>query len=74
VIIVSAATPNVSPMLVEQLADGGRLVAPVGSLRSQQLSLIYRQNGQISIQHLDPCQFVPLVGKGGWHHQQDAGN
>ena len=68
-IIVSAATPNVSPVLVEQLAETGRLVAPVGSLRSQQISVVCRQNGQITIHRLDPCQFVPLVGKGGWQDQ-----
>jgi len=66
VIIVSAGTPSVSPVLLGQLAEGGRLVAPVGNLRYQELVLLSKQDGQIATRHLDPCQFVPLVGKGGW--------
>ncbi len=66
VIIVSAGTPSVSPVLLSQLADGGRLVVPVGNLRYQELLLLSKQGGQITTHRLDPCQFVPLVGKGGW--------
>ena len=66
VIIVSAGTPSVSPVLLAQLADGGRLVAPVGNLRQQELLLLCQHGGQITTRRLDPCQFVPLVGKGGW--------
>src|SRR5208282_5650122 len=66
VIIVSAGTPSVSPVLLGQLGEGGRLVAPVGNLRYQELVLLCKQDGQITTRHLDPCQFVPLVGKGGW--------
>ena len=66
VIIVSAGTPSVSPVLLGQLAEGGRLVAPVGNLRQQELLLLCRHGGQITTRRLDPCQFVPLVGKGGW--------
>jgi len=66
VIIVSAGTPNVSLVLLGQLAEGGRLVAPVGNLRQQELLLLCQHGGQITTRHLDPCQFVPLVGKGGW--------
>jgi protein-L-isoaspartate(D-aspartate) O-methyltransferase len=70
VIIVSAGTPSVSPVLLGQLAEGGRLIAPVGSLRHQELMLLSKQGGQITTQHLDPCQFVPLVGKGGWQEKE----
>jgi protein-L-isoaspartate(D-aspartate) O-methyltransferase len=66
VVIVSAATPHLSPILLGQLAEGGRLVAPVGNMRYQELLLLSKQGGQITTQHLDPCQFVPLYGKGGW--------
>ena len=66
VVIVSAATPSLSPVLLGQLAEGGRLVAPVGNMRYQELLLLSKQGGQITTQHLDPCQFVPLIGKGGW--------
>ena len=66
VIIVTAAAPAVPPALLEQLADEGRLVIPVGDLRQQDLLLIHKQAGQVKTRVLDPCQFVPLVGKAGW--------
>lgn len=66
VVIVSAATPSVSPVLLSQLAEGARLVAPVGNLHRQELLLLCRQAGQMSTRLLGPCQFVPLIGKGGW--------
>ena len=65
-IIVSAGTPSVSPKLLDQLAEGGRMVVPVGNRQHQELLLICRKDGQFTIEYLDPCQFVPLVGKGGW--------
>ncbi len=66
VVIVSAATPSVSPVLLGQLAEGARLVAPVGDLHHQELLLLSKHGGQITTRRLDPCQFVPLIGKGGW--------
>ncbi|MGD1104537.1 MAG: protein-L-isoaspartate(D-aspartate) O-methyltransferase [Terriglobia bacterium] len=70
VVIVSAGTPSVSPVLLGQLAEGARLVAPVGNLHQQELLLLCQQGGQITTQHLDPCQFVPLIGKGGWPEEE----
>jgi protein-L-isoaspartate(D-aspartate) O-methyltransferase len=72
VVIVSAATPSVSPLLINQLAEGGRLVAPVGYLRHQELLLLSKRAGQITTRALGPCQFVPLVGKGGWPQPRDT--
>jgi protein-L-isoaspartate(D-aspartate) O-methyltransferase len=66
VIIVSAATPGVSPVLLGQMAEGARLVAPVGDLRRQELVLLCKRGEQITTCRLEPCQFVPLIGKGGW--------
>lgn len=68
-ILVTAAAPTVPQVLVSQLADGGRLVIPVGSLRQQTLEVISKRGGEISVQDLDPCQFVPLVGKRAWPEQ-----
>jgi len=65
-IIVSAAAPCLSPLLLNQLADGGRLLAPVGDLYHQDLLLLSKQGKEITTHRLDPCQFVPLIGKGGW--------
>ena len=66
VILVTAAAPDVSPVLLGQLADGGRLVVPVGDLYHQDLLLLFKHGGETATRILDPCQFVPLIGKGGW--------
>ncbi len=65
-IVVGAAAPAVPPPLVDQLADGGRLVVPVGSLTGQVLVVVERQGGAISQRALEPCVFVPLLGRFGF--------
>jgi len=66
IILVTAAAPVVPPALLEQLAEEGRLVIPVGDLRRQDLLLNVKHAGEVRTRILDPCQFVPLVGKAGW--------
>jgi protein-L-isoaspartate(D-aspartate) O-methyltransferase len=66
IILVTAAAPLVPPALLEQLAEGGRLVIPVGDLHYQDLLLLVKEAGQVKTRLLDPCQFVPLLGKAGW--------
>jgi protein-L-isoaspartate(D-aspartate) O-methyltransferase len=53
------------------LAEGGRLLVPVGNIHYQELLLLTKQKGQITTRHLDQCQFVPLIGKGGWAKSDD---
>jgi protein-L-isoaspartate(D-aspartate) O-methyltransferase len=65
-ILVTAGAPKVPQVLFDQLAEGGRLVIPVGTLYQQTLELISKQGDQASVRDLDPCQFVPLIGKQGW--------
>ena len=65
-IIVSAAAPQVPVPLCEQLAEGGRLVIPVGTEKSQTLRLIYKKNGEIFEEEKFGCTFVKLIGKYGW--------
>ena len=67
VIVVSAGSPSVPPALVEQLAEGGRMLIPVGDRVRQELILVERKQGRIlqSAVH-DHCAFVPLVGQYGW--------
>jgi len=65
-IIVTAAAPDVPQPLTDQLADGGRLVAPVGSRWSQVLAKVKRQGETLVREHLTAVAFVPLVGKHGW--------
>jgi len=52
--------------LVEQLAEGGRLVIPVGLSDYQELLLIHKSAGQTFQRVLEECRFVPLVGRHGW--------
>ena len=66
-IIVSAAAPRVPPALIQQLAPGGRLLVPVGDPHQQVLQLVQRdQQGNITVQTLEGCRFVPLIGQQGF--------
>jgi protein-L-isoaspartate(D-aspartate) O-methyltransferase len=65
-IIATAAAPDIPQPLTDQLADGGRLVAPVGSRWSQVLVKVKRQGETLAREHLTAVAFVPLVGKYGW--------
>jgi protein-L-isoaspartate(D-aspartate) O-methyltransferase len=65
-IIVTAATPEVPPALIEQLVEGGRLVVPVGSEQTQELTKITKKRGRIIKETLGGCRFVKLIGKDGW--------
>jgi len=62
-IIVSAAAPELPRALIEQLAEGGRMIIPVGSDDAQQLQLIRMVNGQHEIVSRELCRFVPLVSE-----------
>src|SRR5271168_179907 len=65
-ILVSAAAPAVPQPLVDQLADGGRLVIPVGQTDQQELFRIVKEGNRTTQQKLFACRFVPLVGRFGW--------
>lgn len=65
-IIVTAGAPSVPQSLMEQLADGGRLVIPVGSSGMQMLTLVTREGAKYHTSEEGTCVFVPLVGKYGW--------
>ena len=60
-IVVSAAAPEMPRALVAQLAEGGRMIIPVGGGDSQQLQLMSKQNGQLTVELHEMCRFVPLV-------------
>jgi len=62
VIIVSAAATGVPAALVEQLADGGRMVIPVRAERGDDVLLFKKRNGElIQVRLVTPARFVPLV-------------
>jgi protein-L-isoaspartate(D-aspartate) O-methyltransferase len=65
-IIVTAAAPRVPQPLLDQLADGGRLVLPVGSLGGQALERWVRRGDQYSHRVNTAVAFVPLRGEYGW--------
>jgi protein-L-isoaspartate(D-aspartate) O-methyltransferase len=65
-ILVTAAAPQVPPSLVDQLAEGGRLVIPLGGRTSQDLWLLIKRKGKLEREYLCPCTFVPLIGEEGW--------
>jgi len=65
-ILVAAAAPAVPAPLVAQLADGGRMVVPVGGVENQDLHLIERSHDIFRTSMLESCRFVPLLGAHGW--------
>ena len=70
-IIITAAAPQVSQVLIDQLADGGRLVIPVGSRYEQDLLKAIKQGDKITTHNLGPCRFVPLIGNAAWGKEED---
>jgi protein-L-isoaspartate(D-aspartate) O-methyltransferase len=72
-ILVTAAAPEVPQPLIDQLAEGGRLVIPVGGSQHQELLRIVKREGQTTERSLYSCRFVPLLGRYGWRQDtQDA--
>ncbi len=65
-IIVSAAAPDVPGPLVNQLAEGGRLVIPVGDETGQVIERVTRKRGRAMRERLIEVRFVPLIGKHGF--------
>lgn len=65
-ILVTAAAPRVPEPLLEQLADGGRLVLPVGPHGVQSLEVWQRKGQHYDTETIIPVAFVPLIGLHGW--------
>lgn len=65
-IMVTAGAPDVPFSLLEQLADKGRLVIPIGPERYQSLYKIVKKGKKIRREFVTYCSFVPLIGKEGW--------
>lgn len=65
-VIVTAAAPDVPKPLLDQLADGGRLVIPVGDLYVQRLLIVEKREGKLYKRWGIECVFVPLIGEYGW--------
>ena len=65
-ILVAAGGPEVPRPLMEQLAEGGRMLIPVGGRDMQHLVLVERSGDQFSRREVTECTFVPLLGRFGW--------
>ena len=65
-ILVAAAAPHVPQAMLAQLAEGGRLVIPVGSITNQDLLIVTRDQEDYTRVRSVPCRFVPLLGQEGW--------
>lgn len=66
-ILVAAGGPDVPGPLLDQLADGGRLVIPIGSdQKSQTLVRLTRNGNEFVEEDCGRCAFVPLIGEHGW--------
>ncbi len=68
-ILVSAASPHVPAPLVDQLAQGGRMVIPLGDRDAQVLTLVERTDGGVRTSTIGDVRFVPLVGEFGFREE-----
>jgi len=69
-ILITAAAPKPPQPIINQLADNGRLVLPVGSRRGQELQCLQRKGQEIITEKILPVAFVPLWGAYGWKENE----
>ncbi len=65
-IMVTAGAPDVPEKLLDQLAEGGRLVVPIGNQHSQDLIKYTKDKNGVHKSNLGGCRFVKLIGAHGW--------
>jgi len=66
-IIVTAGGPEIPKPLVDQLAEHGRMVIPVGGRDVQELQYVTKMDGEIAVEKLESVRFVSLIGAHGWN-------
>ena len=71
-IIVTAGSPEVPQSLVDQLADPGVLVIPVGPSSVQELTIVEKREGVVKTRRAGGCSFVPLLGREGWSPEREG--
>jgi protein-L-isoaspartate(D-aspartate) O-methyltransferase len=71
-VIVTAGAPTVPGPLLDQLAEDGRLVIPVGAVDEQRLVVVTRQAGRLTETPVGACAFVPLIGAAGFRPGEDG--
>ena len=63
-IIITAAANHIPPPLLEQLKDGGKLIIPLGSIRTfQTLTIVTKEGNELETKFITGVRFVPLTGK-----------
>jgi protein-L-isoaspartate(D-aspartate) O-methyltransferase len=72
-ILITAGAPAIPPALMEQLALGGILVAPIGDHWMQELTIVAKEEGGLRVKRGVACVFVPLIGQGGWRPKPPTG-
>ena len=65
-IMVTAGAPKIPETLCDQLADGGRMIIPIGDRFSQELIKIIKRKDRYQEKNLGGCRFVDLIGVHGW--------
>lgn len=65
-IIVTAGAPKIPEPLLHQLAEGGRMVVPVGDRFNQELIKVRKEKDKLEEENLGGCRFVDLIGAHGW--------
>jgi protein-L-isoaspartate(D-aspartate) O-methyltransferase len=65
-ILVTAGAPVAPQPLLEQLAEGGRLLVPEGDRETQRLMIYESHRGHTHSREAEQVSFVPLVGRHGW--------
>lgn len=69
VLVTAGAPPRIPQSLADQLKEGGRMVIPVGNRQRQELLRATKRQGQLRIEHLGACGFVPLIGEEAWDEE-----
>lgn len=65
-VIVTAGAPKIPDPLLEQLAEGGRMIIPIGNRFSQELIKVVKVKNTFKEESLGGCRFVDLIGAHGW--------
>ncbi|HEY2887419.1 MAG TPA: protein-L-isoaspartate(D-aspartate) O-methyltransferase [Candidatus Limnocylindrales bacterium] len=71
-ILVTAGAPTLPGPLLDQLAEGGRLVIPIGASGDQQMVVVTREDGRLVETPVGPVAFVPLIGAAGFRPAGDG--
>ena len=72
-VLVAAGGPEIPQPLVDQLAEGGRMLVPVGTREAQRLVLVEKEGTRVTQEEVLDCTFVPLLGRFGWADERPGG-